>query len=251
MDEVASAGAALTMGSERGWLNSLWQASAGQFCARALGGRYPIVRGARQEVTQEDFGRLFAPAGLIDDFFQKNLAAFVDMSRRNWRWRPNGEASLGISRSVLRQFQRAAQIRDTFFAPGARTAGLRFELKPVAMDPSVTQFRLDIDGQLLTYAHGPSRAVAFQWPRGAGTSRVRAEFSPPMPNGSPSIAAEGPWALFRLFDRSQIVPTSQQELLRMTIGQSGHRVQFEVRAASVSNPFDRRLLEGFRCPSRL
>lgn len=251
MQDVANAGSGLTLGGERQRLNALWKGTVAPFCRQALQGRYPMARGSRQEVTHDDFGRLFAPGGMIDDFFQKNLATFVDMSRRPWRMRPGSDLSLGVSKAVIRQFQRAAQIRDTFFVAGARSASLRFELVPVAMDPLLTQFRLDIDGQLLAYSHGPVRPTSFQWPASSGTSLVRAEFLPPASNGSSTLSVESPWALFRMLDQTLLTPTSQRERYRAQFTHQGRRMELELRAGSVSNPFDRRMLESFRCPTSL
>ena len=41
------------------------------------------------------------------------------------------------------------------------------KLKPVAMDETITQFLLDLEGQQLSYDHGPSRPVATCWPAAA------------------------------------------------------------------------------------
>ena len=50
---------------------------------------------------------------MIDGFFNKNLINFVDASSKPWRWNKQA-SSLGISASVLAQFQNAAEIRDSF-----------------------------------------------------------------------------------------------------------------------------------------
>ena len=119
-DGVAGGASALMVGGERARLNALWQANVGRLCRQALDGRYPLVRGSTRDAAPDDFGRILGPGGLIDDFFQKNLVTYVDMSGPQWRWRA-GTAPLGIPDDVLVQFQRAAQIRDALFRAEAGT----------------------------------------------------------------------------------------------------------------------------------
>jgi type VI secretion system protein ImpL len=248
---VADSGSSLTLGSERGRLSSLWVANVASFCHQAIDGRYPLVRNAADAVTQEDFGRVFAPGGLIDDFFQHNLLPYVDTSRTRWSWRPFGNVSLGIPDDVLTQFQRAAKIRDAFFAGGGKMASARFELKPVTMDAAVTQFTLDLDGQTLTYGHGPTRSTAFQWPSGKVSSTVRVDFAPPGAAGTSGYSTDGPWAWFRMIDKGVLEPTAQRDRYNLTLDLDGRKVTLELRASSVVNPFNLDALSQFRCPAKL
>ena len=41
-----------------------------KFCNDALTGRYPFTKKSNQDVTQDDFARLFKPGGVFDDFLQ-------------------------------------------------------------------------------------------------------------------------------------------------------------------------------------
>lgn len=248
---VAQTGAALTLGSERGRLNALWSANVASYCQQAVDGRYPLVRDATQEITQEDFGRVFAPGGLIDSFFQTNLLPYVDMSTKPWRWRPIDNVSLGISPAVLVQFQRAAEIRDAFFPGGGKTPTVRFELKPVSMDPVLTQFTLDIDGQTLTYEHGPARPAAFQWPGGRVSSQARISYLPAAADGRGGYATDGPWAWFRLMDLGLLTSGPQKDRFTLTWQLGGRAVELELRASSVINPFKLAALEQFQCPKAL
>src|ERR1700758_3564913 len=110
----------------------------GRPMSRSLAGRRsmgatPWGAGSNRDAAPDDFSRILGPGGLIDDFFQKNLATLVDMSGPQWRWR-TGADSLGIPADVLTQFQRAAQIRDAFFRAGGRDVSVRFTLKVLDID---------------------------------------------------------------------------------------------------------------------
>jgi type VI secretion system protein ImpL len=245
---VATGAGLLMVGGERARLNALWQANVAQLCRQALDGRYPLVRGSTRDAAPDDFGRLLGPGGLIDDFFQKNLATLVDMSGPQWRWR-SGAETLGIPADVLVQFQRAAQIRDAFFRAGGRDVSVRFEVKPLAIDPAITQFTLDIDGQQLVVKPGAQQSTVFQWPSGKGTGDAHVEFTPP--GGAPAARAGGPWALLHLLDGAHLQPTSQPDRFRLSFDSDGRRAEFELAASSIVNPFRRGIVERFRCPDRL
>ena len=87
-------------------LTDAWMGSGGQFCVQATAGRYPFDRNGASEISLEDFARLFAKDGLIDSFFEQNLAFFVDKSGKPWRWRKFGSVDLKLSRESLAQFER-------------------------------------------------------------------------------------------------------------------------------------------------
>jgi type VI secretion system protein ImpL len=226
-------------------------ASITEFCTKAINGRYPFTRASATDVTRDDFTRLFAPGGLLDDFFQKNLAQYVDTSSRPWKFRKVGDVPIADASASLVQFQRAATIRDVFFRGGA-TPTIKLELKPVALDASITQLVVDVDGQSLKYAHGPQVPLSIQWPGPKGTSQVRVQATPPGTSATGSnLLFEGPWAILRLLDRAQIQPTSQPEKMLATFNLDGRKAQFEILSGSVQNPLRLSELEQFRCPSRL
>ncbi|MCD2517140.1 type VI secretion system membrane subunit TssM [Massilia sp. G4R7] len=247
---IDSGGAGLTSGSERERLNALWTAGPAQFCRQAVAGRYPIVRNSSQDVTADDFGRLFGPAGLIDDFFQKNLAQYVDMGGARWSWRATANnGALGIPQGTLDEFQRAARIRDAFFANGGRQASMRFDLKPVTLDPNIARLVLEIDGQVLNAAPNALAPASFQLPSGKGGGQVKLEVSPA--SARSTVQTEGPWAWFRMLDRAVVEPTPQGERYKVVFDVDGRKAGLELTANSVVNPFRRAVLEQFRCVDKL
>jgi type VI secretion system protein ImpL len=65
------------------------------------------------------------------------------------------------------------------------------------------------------------------------------------------MVTDGPWALFRLFERVKIDPTSAPERFRATFDVDGRKAIFEVTTSSVRNPFRLRELNEFACPAGL
>ena len=248
---LSGGGTSQAMGVTRANLNQAMKTAVYEFCNKAISGRYPFSKGSARDVTQEDFTRLFSPGGIIDDFFQKNLASFVNTSTRPWSFRNMGESSLGQASDSLIQFQRAQAIREVFFRGGGQGAAMRLEFKPVAMDTTITQFILDVDGQLVKYSHGPQVPAQVQWPGPRGSTQVRLQLSPATATGASGQVFEGPWALFRMFDQVQIEGTAQPEKFGATFNVDGRKAQFDVLTSSVQNPFRLRELEQFQCPGQL
>jgi len=251
LNTLSVSGTKAALDITRSNLGNAINSEIGEFCRQAISGRYPFARSSQRDVTQEDFARLFAPGGLFDNFFQKNLANFVDTSTRPWSFRKIDGASMGTDSSTLLQFQHAAAIRDTFFRAGGNMPNLRLDFKPESMDATVTQFILDVDGQIVKYAHGPQIPTAIQWPGPRGSSQVRVALSPVSASGSSGLVNDGPWALFKLLDRQQIEGAGAPERFRATFNVDGRKIVFLITASSVRNPFRLSELQEFSCPGKL
>ena len=247
---LAVSGTAAALEATRATFGNEINAQIGEFCRQAITGRYPFVRAGTRDVTQEDFGRLFGVGGLFDTFFQQRLISFVDTSTRPWSFKQLGGASMG-SPGTLLQFQHAAAIRDTFFRGGGTVPGIRLDFKPLEMDTTITQFILDVDGQLVKYAHGPQIPAQIQWPGPRGSGQVRVALSPVSATGSSGLVTDGPWALFKMFDRLQVEPGGAPDRFRATFNVEGRKAVFDVTTSSVRNPFRLAELEQFSCPGKL
>ena len=248
---LSEGGARQALGATRANLSQAVGANIGAFCRQAISGRYPFVKSSSLDVTQADFAQMFGPGGLLDSFFQQQLAPYVDTSTRPWSFRRVGEASMGGNVGALLQFQRGQTIRDVFFRGGASVPTLRLEFKPVEMDPSITQFILDVDGQQVRYSHGPQVPMSVQWPGPRGSTQVRLEVSPAVAGQVSGQVYEGPWALFRMLDRAEMEATPQAERFIVTFAVGGRKAKFQMITGSVQNPFRLRELDQFRCPDQL
>ncbi|WP_225782364.1 type VI secretion system membrane subunit TssM [Xenophilus sp. Marseille-Q4582] len=249
VEGLSSTGAAQARVAERGNLSQDLQPVA-EFCRRAIAGRYPFVESSNLDVLPEDFGQMFGPGGLMDEFFQKRLAQLVDTSRRPWRYKPVAEQG-AISTAALRQFERADLIKQVFFRSGGRVPGLRLDFRPLEMDAGITQFSLDVDGQIVKYAHGPIVPMTVQWPGPRNTNQVRLNIQPPTSAGTSGMTTDGPWALFKTLDRGQLAPGDAPEKFIITFQLDQRRTRFEVTTNSVRHPIRMPELREFACPEGL
>lgn len=246
LETLGSTSARVALMQLRETLSRDVRSQVGEFCTQAAAGRYPFDPNAAREITPADFATLFGPGGKFEQMQQK-LAPYIDTSTRPWSFRPVEGTPLGTDHGSLPQFQRAAAIRETFFAGGTGPS-TQLVFKPVEMDVALKEFTLDVDGQLVRYDHGPQIPQPVRWPGPRGTNVVRVMAQPA---GSTGMVADGPWALFRLFERVTLQPGAAPEKFRAIFDIDGRKAVFDVTAGSVRNPFRMTELRNFSCPNGL
>jgi type VI secretion system protein ImpL len=240
VSQVAVRTASIVGSEARGELAQLYATQVVSECNQLVGGRYPLVPSSPTDAAPGDFAHVFGTGGVFDSFFRDHLAQLVDVSRSPWRWRAGAAAG---SAAMLRQFERARRIRDVFFGTGSQLPQVRFDMRADTLDPTVTAFRLNVDGQAFQYEHGPVRSVSMSWPGASG----QAAFEFDSPSGPiPGAAFQGPWAWFRLLDRAQVAPLSGSRY-RVTFSAGGKAMSVIIDAASIRNPFGQDAAAGFRC----
>ncbi len=222
-------------------------------CTRVLGARFPLVRKANEEISREDFARVFAAGGLMDNFFQRQLAPYVDTAGATWAfYRPDGSTEPAES---LQVFQRAQAIRDAFFSDNGRVFGTRLELRVLDMDAGVGSLSLDVDGQVLRFTRDAKQPQVLRWP-GPGSSGnsgyVQARLFTNTPGGAEPVSFDGPWALPHLLARLRSDPGPSPDRVPVQFNFAGRVARLEVRSPTHANLV--RLLAQdtmFQCPQRL
>ena len=248
---MSESSTALRGGGARQQVIAAYNGSGGPaaLCPLAVNGRFPFVPGSSLETPLDDFAKLFAPGGLIDGFFNTQLRPYVDTTGKVWKPQSVDGVAAPVSQADIAQFQRAAVIRDLFFAPGSTTIAVRFDIMPVDLDAGASQVSLEFDGTSVTYAHGPARSTQITWPGPNHMTNVRLVFDPPPPGGTGVLAQTGPWAMFRLFGQGTLQQAGSPERYTLSFSLGGRSATFELRAGSVMNPFAPGVLQDFRCPS--
>jgi len=217
-------------------------------CKNTLSGRYPFLRNARAEVGIDDFTRMFARQGAMQNFFDQHLASYVDTDAEKWRARPGNQEM--VSFSTLKAFENAALIRDTFFSSGDKL-GFSMFLRPLSLTPTITEAVLDIDGQLVSYSHGYQESVRVDWPGPKGGSYVRLSFKTAS-GATQTLSFDGPWAIFRLYDASNSQPMgADRRELTLAMPSVAGILKMELRATMKDFPLWSRALKNFSCPKAI
>ncbi|MDP3195628.1 type VI secretion system membrane subunit TssM [Tabrizicola sp.] len=226
-------------------LNDRWRADVYDFCIKATQGRYPFDEGSAIDVNVADFRELFAPGARIDKFVTDNLLPYIDTTVKPWAWR----ADFGLDGALLAPFERARSIRDGLF-PGGSGPVMAFTLEAKDLTPNAASVTLNVDGQVLTYLNAATRPMPMTWPGPDGTNLISLSFQPADGTGELLTSETGSWAWLRLIRKGRLSGTSLPEVFNLSLGLSGFSAAFELRAASVDNPFDLKMFGNFKCPTK-
>lgn len=248
IESLATQSWGAVLGSARSYINTVWRTSVLREYKASMENRYPVFQKGRQQTALVDFGRFFGASGSIDNFIKNYLSPFLDT--RRWRLRTVDGRNLGLSSEAMKQIQRTVRIREMFFQDGGQYPAVRFRLKPVYLDAGVKRFYLELNGQQFSYQHGPARTVKVEWPGAEDNNRARLIFER-FGAGSFSVTKDGPWAWFKLLDKSTIKRQRSADQVLVTFSEAGLTARYQIQASSVMNPFSKRELSKFRCPEWL
>ncbi|MGQ9424410.1 type VI secretion system membrane subunit TssM [Gilvimarinus sp. F26214L] len=232
-------------------VNAEWQARVYGSYSRALAGRYPLHRSARDELAPADFSAFFKPQGTLHTFFSEYIEPFIE-TRGRWENKSIDNYSIGFSPSSLAQLRRAAEIRNIFFRESRESPSIKLELRPYNMDRNDARFTLDLGEQRLTYSHGPKFWTTVTWSGNSDARRVRLVFED-LDSAVSEATYTGPWAWFRLMDDASIKAASQSNVYWITFStrDDAREIVFEGKATSIHNPFKNDLIGLFRCPESI
>jgi type VI secretion system protein ImpL len=221
-------------------------------CQGLASNRYPLDRGAKTEIGLADFGRLFGGNGYFDAFFKKNLETYADTSQREWKWRQDNPVAKLMSIETLRQFQRAARIKDAFFPTNGNVPLISLSITPPVLPDMGLTAKLEVNGLAVSSSNQPNPApVAVQWPGAAGKTAISLVQDPLPPGAQPSEISGGnsQWALFRLLDKASKTARANSITASWIVG--GREVPFQIGTGTVFNPLQLPALAEFKCPTSL
>jgi type VI secretion system protein ImpL len=216
-------------------------------CQSVVEGRYPFSNSPSRQVPLSEFAQLFAPGGVLDSFFNANLAAHVNMGAGDWTWIADDPIAAKASLQTLRQFQRAADIRDAFFPGRNPVVSLDVTVIQTQAHDRVKQSVLVIDDQTITMRQKGNTPQTVKWPGGAGNTQL--QLLPEMGNRESVKQWQGPWALMQFIREGS--PRQVGDIIQVTHIVGGRNVSFDIRVNALKNPFNLAALREFRCPTGL
>jgi len=224
-------------------------------CQDLASNRYPLDRNARTEVGLADFGRLFGGNGYFDGFFRKYLQDYADTSQREWKWRQDNPVGKLMSPQTLREFQRAAQIKDAFFPTNGNIPMIALSVTPPMFAGTGLTAKLEINGIAVSSSNQPNPAPQqVQWPAAGGRTVVSLAQDPPVagsqPYELPSPIPNSQWALFRLLDRAS-KSARPPNGISASWSLGGRDVTYQFGTGTSFNPLLLPALAEFKCPTNL
>lgn len=154
-----------------------------------------------------------------------------------------------IRTDVIEQLERADRIRETFFDQRGNLS-VQFSIEPLGLSANQRTSLLDLDGQLISYTHGPSQITGIVWPNTLG-QHVRSNLTLLRQNGnSSSLEYRGPWSMFRLLSRGALNGRTATSVdLSFKTGDGVMR--YRLNAEKAFNPITQQPFKGFRLPRGL
>ena len=229
-------------------IDAAWQSEVLPAC---LAGTelYPFNRGAKKDLGLRAFRSLLGADGLVDSFFKAHLSTLVDTSVHPWAFLKPEDSDPGMPDEVLAAFERAAAIRDAFFAEGGRPA-IHFQVAPYALDAAAFSAVLEIDGHSIVYTmrDGEPTASEQRWPGSVGVGRV--SLAPEQRDEVNTVSFDGEFAFFRLLDTAEIRDTAKPGEKRVVF-RIGSRLVIYTLAFTGPDAYPPGMLQGFACPTTL
>ncbi len=227
-------------------LERRWDAEVYSFFQQRLAERYPFVVRA-PDASLEDFEAFFGPKGRLQQFQDQYLKLFL---KDNLEALQDGLQGRSLIRTdVIEQLERADRIRETFFDQRGNLS-VQFSIEPLGLSANQRTSLLDLDGQLISYTHGPSQITGIVWPNTLG-QHVRSNLTLLRQNGnSSSLEYRGPWSMFRLLSRGALNGRTATSVdLSFKTGDGVMR--YRLNAEKAFNPITQQPFKGFRLPRGL
>ncbi len=189
-------------------INQVWSAQVYQPFQSGIGQRYPFAPEASVEAVQSDIEQVFGPNGSVAQFSKDTLGTLV--TRRGNALDPARWADIGISLSPeftgnyaswVAPLGQAASAGGAGNSGGGGASGRVFRIQPQPVS-GLTEYTIEIDGQVMRYRNTPPQWQTFQWP-GAGTPGARITAVTADGQTVEILSAPGSQGLGRLFEAAE------------------------------------------------
>lgn len=228
-------------------LERRWDTDVHRFYRERLANRYPFNPASREEASLEDFTTFFGPQGRLQHFREKYLNLFLEENLEALYFERLG--GYLVRSEVLAQLESADRIRDAFFNSRG-LLGVQFYVEPLGLAPSKRTSSLSVEGQLVSYSHGPTTSTALIWPNTLAPSNESRITLVNAGGSSSGLVYRGPWSLYRLLSQGRLNgATSTSVDISFSAPDGGMR--YRISTEKSNNPFTQPLFKGFVLPQTL
>ena len=153
-------------------LNRTWSAQVFEPFNSTIGTKYPFTADSRVEATSGEIGQVFGPDGAISKYVQATMGPLVTRRGDTLTARTWAEMGVHLNPSFSSNLARyvALQGSASSSSAGAASGGpaqTNFQLQPTPT-PGLTEYTVEIDGQLMRYRNGQQNWTTFTWPSTQG-----------------------------------------------------------------------------------
>ncbi len=161
-------------------INRVWQAQVYEPFQKQLAGKYPFSSSSRIEAAPADIAKVFGAQGAIAKFADQTLAGLVNRRGDTLQARTWGEQGIRLLPEFSTAFgswmaggEAAGGSAATAGAGGGAAAdATQFEIQALPA-PGLSEYTLEIDGQVLRYRNSAPQWVSFVSPSRQGAPGVK------------------------------------------------------------------------------
>jgi|GEM_PF-3622411 len=214
----------------------------------AIAPYYPFNKEAPEELSVTAFNEFYSPKGKLLNFFHEYIEPFTMVQNNVRLWRPLGNTQMPLPSGFLQVYERAEHIGKIFFNPITAQYGLQLALTPLH-DNALKEIDIAINDTGAQYLPGKSIATTlFYWPSTNEKNEISLTFIGKKGEET-LVKATGPWALYRLLDKTQLTLPPRKDALEFTYGPQSPLAQFLMVSQQNENPLRPDVLEEMKLQS--
>lgn len=241
----------LMLSSTLKYINQTWNSTVYQDYKNQIQNRFPFNPYATTDVSLNSFVNFFASTGVLQKFFDTYLQDFINTNQSTWRPIALDGLQLQLKNETLALFQRAANIRQTFFPMQDQSLFIPFTLQAQGFSKNLTSLTFQLGKQSKTFTKNSSQAAGFKWPDSNNKILLRVVFNE-QGGLNQLMTVKGPWAMWQLLRHTYLKPVAGKKNQWLgSLIDSGHQFKFKLTTKQATNPFSLLIFENFELSDSL
>lgn len=241
--ETAKGGSSAQVSAVQGAVTQAYASTVLPACRGVVQDRYPFFAGAADDARLVDMLDLFRSGGMLEGFVSQRLIPLMDTSGPVWRWKQDDPVSAAFDPASAEQLSEIPAIRDLL------TVGLSYKVSLENLGAGVDAVEFGAGGAEQRFDKTTRGAKTMQWLPQAAAPEAHVTLYRAGQQVD-QLSQTGPWALFRLIDKSPHRNDGELGLL-VNFGSAPQTATLHIEVVGTSNPFNRGTIWTFRCPSTL
>ncbi|QDH33049.1 type VI secretion system membrane subunit TssM [Porphyrobacter sp. YT40] len=222
-------------------------------CEQAVGDKFPFQKAATTDAAVGEVRATFGPGGLVPQFIQTRLDAYLDRSGEDWRWTEGDPVVASFSPATPKNMQKADALALTI------GEGLPLRMELMQLGREANRVELSTGGVVLRFDLDDNKVQNLTWQFGGGmvqSSEVKIIANGGIEGlGPPEQVAwkrpeSGPWSLFRLLERARVRAVTD-DTVEAEFNPGPARAVFRISFPTDRNPFSGGGLWSVQCPQML
>lgn len=241
--DLAQGGASAQSTVAQGNLRDAYASSVLPACRAATQDKYPFFAAATADAGVGETVQHFGSGGTMAAFVDQRLHPLLDTGGPVWRWRGDDPAAASFDPSSADALAKTAQIRDLL------VSGQPFKVQLIELGAGADAVEFAAAGTASRFDTATRDQRQYQWSLQGGLPEAHVTL---FKGGQKidEVGAEGPWAVFRLFDKARR-RNDGQTAFQATFGGGDRSATLRIILPSDRNPFSRGGMWTFRCPVAL